>query len=68
MRQHKIFQNKPKAFLSEEGGAALAATEGAAREQVCIRVTLIHQGEPAAPSKMEPSWLSQRESCHLPCK
>ena len=41
MRQHKIFQNKPKAFLLEEGGAALAVTEGAAREQVCIRVTLI---------------------------
>ncbi len=50
MRQHKIFQNKPKAFLLEEGGAALAVTEGAAREQVCIRVTLIRQGKSAAPS------------------
>ena len=50
MRQHKIFQNKPKAFLLEEGGAASAVTEGAAREQVCIRITLIHQGELAAPS------------------
>ena len=27
----------PKAFLPEEGGAAQAVTEGAAREQVCIR-------------------------------
>ncbi|WP_432617864.1 hypothetical protein [Butyricicoccus sp.] len=42
--------HKIKAFLSEEGGAASAVTEGAAREQVCIRVTLIHQGELAAPS------------------
>ena len=25
-------------------------TEGAAREQICIRVTLIRQGKPAAPS------------------
>ena len=50
MRQHKIFQNKPKAFLLEEGGAASAVTEGAAREQVCIRITLIHQGELVAPS------------------
>ena len=50
MRQHKIFQNKPKAFLLEEGGAASAVTEGAAREQVCIRVTLIRQGKSAAPS------------------
>ena len=50
MRQHKIFQNKPKAFLLEEGGAALAVTEGAAREQVCIRVTLIRQGKSVAPS------------------
>ena len=50
MRQHKIFQNKPKAFLLEEGGAALAVTEGAAREQVCIRVTLIRQEKSAAPS------------------
>lgn len=65
MRQHKIFQNKPKAFLLEEGGAALAVTEGAAREQVCIRVTLIRQGKSAVPSKMEPSWLSLRESWHL---
>ena len=41
MRQHKIFQNKPKAFLLEEGGAALAVTEGAARGQVCARVSLM---------------------------
>ena len=27
----------PKAFLPEEGGAAQAVTEGAARKQVCIR-------------------------------
>ena len=31
----------PKAFLSEEGGAAQAVTEGAAHEQVCMRVFLI---------------------------
>ena len=33
----------PKAFLPEEGGAAQAVTEGAARKQVCIRTTLIRQ-------------------------
>ena len=30
-----------KAFLPEEGGAAQAVTEGAAREQVCIRGSLM---------------------------
>ena len=30
-----------KAFLFEEGGAASAVTEGAAREQICFRVNLI---------------------------
>ena len=34
---------KTKAFLPEEGGAAQAVTEGAAREQVCMRVFLIRQ-------------------------
>ena len=34
----------PKAFLPEEGGAAQAVTEGAAREKVCARVSLIRQG------------------------
>ena len=34
---------KTKAFLSEEGGAAQAVTEGAAREQVCMQVNLIRQ-------------------------
>ena len=34
---------RPKAFLKEEGGAAQAVTEGAAREQVCLRVNLIRQ-------------------------
>ena len=33
----------PKAFLPEEGGAAQAVTEGAAREKVCARVSLIRQ-------------------------
>ena len=33
----------PKAFLPEEGGAAQAVTEGAARGQVCIRTALIRQ-------------------------
>ena len=33
----------PKAFLPEEGGAAQAVTEGAAREQICMKVTLIRQ-------------------------
>ena len=33
----------PKAFLPEEGGAAQAVTEGAAREQICIRAALIRQ-------------------------
>ena len=33
----------PKAFLPEEGGAAQAVTEGAARKQVCIRAALIRQ-------------------------
>ena len=32
---------KTKAFLSEEGGAAQAVTEGAAHEQVCIRANLM---------------------------
>ena len=31
------------AFLFEEGGAAQAVTEGAARGQVCARDSLIHQ-------------------------
>ena len=31
----------PKAFLPEEGGAAQAVTEGAARGQVCMRVSLM---------------------------
>ena len=35
---------KTKAFLPEEGGAAQAVTEGAAREKVCARVSLIRQG------------------------
>ena len=34
---------KTKAFLSEEGGTAQAVTEGATREQVCMRFTLIRQ-------------------------
>ena len=34
MRQHKIFQNKPKAFLLEEGGAALAVTEGVVQQSL----------------------------------
>ena len=34
---------KTKAFLPEEGGAAQAVTEGAAREKVCARVSLIRQ-------------------------
>ena len=29
----------PKAFLPEEGGAAQAVTEGAARGQVCMRAS-----------------------------
>ena len=33
----------PKAFLPEEGGAAQAVTEGAARKQVCMKVFLIRQ-------------------------
>ena len=33
----------PKVFLPEEGGAAQAVTEGAARKQVCIKVSLIRQ-------------------------
>ena len=33
----------PKAFLPEEGGAAQAVTEGAARKQVCMQVNLIRQ-------------------------
>ena len=33
----------PKAFLPEEGSAAQAVTEGAAREQICIRAALIRQ-------------------------
>ena len=32
---------KTKAFLSEEGGAAQAVTEGAAREQLRFRVNLM---------------------------
>ena len=32
---------KTKAFLPEEGGAAQAVTEGAAREQICMRVNLV---------------------------
>ena len=54
-----------KAFLPEEGGTAQAVTEGAAREQVCIRENLMRicqfvklpQSLPAAnpaPSKREP--------------
>ena len=39
----KFGLRETKAFLSEEGGAAQAATEGAAREQVCMRVFLIRQ-------------------------
>ena len=35
---------KTKAFLPEEGGTAQAVTEGAARWQVCTRVSLIRQG------------------------
>ncbi len=35
---------KRKAFLPEEGGTAQAVTEGAARKQICIRVSLIRQG------------------------
>ncbi len=35
------FSALPKAFLSEEGGAAQAVTEGAAREQIRLRVHLI---------------------------
>ena len=30
-----------KAFLPEEGGAASAVTEGAARKQICFRVNLM---------------------------
>ena len=50
-RERRVWSvRKIKAFLLEEGGAAQAVTEGAAREQICIRVTLIRQGKPAAPS------------------
>ena len=56
----------PKAFLPEEGGAAQAVTEGAARWQVCIRANLMRicqfvklpQSLPTAnpaPSKKEPA-------------
>ena len=33
----------PKAFLPEEGGAAQAVTEGAARGQICAKDNLIRQ-------------------------
>ena len=38
------------AFLSEEGGAASAVTEGAAHEQVCMQVSLIRQDALLTPS------------------
>ena len=37
----QIVKQRTKAFLFEEGGTAQAVTEGAAREKVCIRATLI---------------------------
>ena len=37
------FAHKTKAFLPEEGGTAQAVTEGAARGQVCARVSLMRQ-------------------------
>ena len=40
----------PKAFLPEEGGAAQAVTEGAARKQVCIKVSLIRHCQTVTPS------------------
>ena len=36
-----MFARKTKAFLFEEGGTAQAVTEGAARGQVCARVSLM---------------------------
>ncbi len=44
----------PKAFLPEESGAAQAVTEGAAREQICIRAALIRH------CQITPSVLPQR--------
>jgi len=46
----KQMTERVKAFLFEEGVAAQAVTEGAAREQVCIRVSLIRQGQLVTPS------------------
>ena len=40
-RERQVKSCETKAFLSEEGGAAQAATEGAAHEQVCLELPLI---------------------------
>ena len=52
----------PKAFLFEEGGTAQAVTEGAAREQACLRVIPICQAH--SPHRFLGSPFGRAVVCH----